>query len=77
MYVAALTAVKDHGTCMAGYAFAAVESIEAARFITKGKLVELSPQQLIDCSASYGNHGCISGNLTGSFAYLHNAGVAS
>lgn len=72
-----MTSVKDHGTCAAGYAFAAVESIESSRFITSGKLIELSPQQIIDCTKDYDNKGCISGNASGTFAYLYKTGVAS
>lgn len=75
---AAVTAVKDQGLCTgASHAFAAVEAIESARYISSGKLVDLSAQQLIDCTIEMGNKGCISGNASISYGYLSRAGVAS
>ena len=76
--LAAVTAVKDQGTCSgAGYAFAAAQSIQSARYLFTGKLVQLSPQQFIDCTDSLGNQGCMAGNITSSFGYAYKNGVAS
>ena len=48
--------VKDQATCMASYAFSAVDVMEAAYFIKTGHKVRLSEQQLIDCDRL--NNGC-------------------
>ncbi len=50
--------VKDEGQCGGCWAFSAVDAIECAHFLNTGKLVELSEQNLLDCSYSQGNQGC-------------------
>ncbi|KAG5829988.1 hypothetical protein ANANG_G00319670 [Anguilla anguilla] len=43
-----------------------------------GKLVPLSPQNLLDCSSSYGNLGCNGGYLSKTFRYIiENKGIDS
>jgi hypothetical protein len=71
--------VKNGGSsCQnASYAFATIESIESAKFITSGKLIVLSVQQVIDCTSRYDGHGCLDGSATGAYTYLLQAGVAS
>ena len=68
---------RDQGSCKAGYAFATAASIESVRAIQEGILKEVSPQQLIDCSDSYGNLGCDGGSAVGSLNYYIKTGVAS
>lgn len=41
--------VKDQGFCGSCYAFAAVADIESS-YLFRGKKVDLSEQQIIDCS---------------------------
>lgn len=56
------SAVRDQKSCAAGYAFAAAKSIEYPNNIigrSSGKW--LSPQELIDCSANFGDQACDGG----------------
>jgi C1A family cysteine protease len=45
----ALTPIKDQGDCGSCWAFSTVETIESAIFLSEGKLLTLSEQQLVDC----------------------------
>ena len=65
----AVSPVKTQGSCPATYAFSAVGAIEGAAFVFYKSQVELSVQQVVDCSQAYGNNGCLSGNMVNSFNY--------
>jgi KDEL-tailed cysteine endopeptidase len=71
----AVTAVKDQGSCGSCYTFASVVSLEGLMFITKGELVELSNQQLLDCTSSYGNQGCQGGLMVPCYKYTKEKGI--
>uniref|UniRef100_A0A8C6WHG2 Peptidase C1A papain C-terminal domain-containing protein n=1 Tax=Neogobius melanostomus TaxID=47308 RepID=A0A8C6WHG2_9GOBI len=63
-----VTSVKDQCCWSSG---GSVEKI-------KGKLVDLSPQNLMDCSGPYGSYGCNPGRVTDAFKYvIANKGIAS
>ena len=54
-----LTPVKDQKRCNACYAFAGLAAIEANHRLHKGYFVNLSEQEIVDCSRK--NKGCIGG----------------
>jgi C1A family cysteine protease len=59
-----ITQVKNQGACGSCWAFSVTGSFEAAFAIAHKELVEFSESELVDCSSSYGNHGC-NGGLPG------------
>lgn len=63
--------VRNQGSCNSCWAFAAAAALEGASFVKTGKLVKLSPQQLLDCSGA----GTCSGGYTDQvFNYIARAG---
>ncbi|KAI0983616.1 hypothetical protein GJ496_009452 [Pomphorhynchus laevis] len=70
--------VKYQGNCGSCWAFTSIAVLEIQNIRRVGKLVELSEQQLIDCSKNYGNHGCDGGFIDPSFHYIRdNRGINS
>lgn len=69
-----VTDVRDEGTCPSSWAFAAVASIESQYALVTRHLVPLSEQQLIDCSADFGNDGCHHGSVSRAFKYIELTG---
>ena len=62
--------VKNQGACGSCWAFSTVESLESLYSIKTNTSVLLSPQELVDCSSSFGNNGCNGGLMTSSFEYV-------
>lgn len=70
------TSVKNQKSCGACFAFAVALVVEAQVFRRTGRLVGLSEQQLVDCTATQlaGNHGCAGGSLRNTLRYVRTSG---
>jgi len=57
----ATTPVKDQGDCGSCWAYSTTEGVESGLFMATGKIVKLSPQQLISCDN--GDSACDGGDV--------------
>jgi len=76
-----VTPVKDQGRCGSCWTFASAEAIESILALANGQLVELSEQNILDCTPNPhhcgGTGGCAGGTAELAYDNLKNIGVAS
>ena len=76
-----ISAVKDQGGCGSCWAFSTVETLESAVAIATGKLLTLSPQQVVSCAPNPlscgGTGGCDGSVQWLGFNYTAGAGIVT
>ena len=69
--------VENMRNCDASWAFVTAGYLRGHAYRKTGKKVTFSSQELIDCSKSYGNHGCKGGSVSNALKYAKDEGLNS
>ncbi|CDW91358.1 vignain precursor [Stylonychia lemnae] len=72
-----VSSVKDQQGCSAGYAFSSIAALESSLMIkdpVRYSIVDLSEQQILDCSV---NNGCEGGQVPNVFQYSQRNGITT
>lgn len=74
-----VTPIKNQGQCGACWAFTTVATIESAWAIKHNEMLDLSEQQLVDCSSTgnYKNVGCSGGRMDIAYKYVVDNGIGT
>ncbi len=72
-----VSSVKNQLQCGACWAFSTSGAVEGAWAIQNNVLYNLSEQELIDCSDSYGNQGCKGGSMNLAYKYIIDNGLCA
>jgi cathepsin L len=76
-----ITPAKNQGACGSCWAFAATEEIESVVAQNTGKLLQLSPQNVVSCTPNPqqcgGTGGCAGATAELAFGYVSDKGIAS
>ncbi|KAL9979945.1 hypothetical protein ACROYT_G008468 [Oculina patagonica] len=72
-----VTPAKAQGLCGSCWTFSSTGPLEGAYAIQTGKLLDISEQQLMDCSWGFGNSGCRGGYSWRALVWARKHGVAS
>ena len=71
-----VTSVKNQGACNSDWAFSTIGVVESF-YLIKGTSLDLSEQQLMDCSRPQGNLGCNGGLPSYGLNYIKANGITS
>uniref|UniRef100_A0AC34R209 Peptidase C1A papain C-terminal domain-containing protein n=1 Tax=Panagrolaimus sp. JU765 TaxID=591449 RepID=A0AC34R209_9BILA len=69
----AVNPIKNQGTCGCCWAFTTVSTMETAYYKKKGKLIDLSEQQFVNCDTQ--NAACSGGWMSTAYNYAQTSGI--